>query len=67
MGLTGPFPQRSSSGNQYLLIGYHYDGNAIIATPIKNRHAAIITTAWKHLHSKFTAAGVPPSTYVMDN
>ena len=28
---------------------------------------ATITSAWKQLHSKFTTAGVPPSTYVMYN
>ena len=43
--LTGQLPQRSSSGNQYLLIGYHYGGNTITAKTIKNRLADTITSA----------------------
>ena len=26
---TGRFPQRSSRGNQYVMVGYHYDANLI--------------------------------------
>jgi hypothetical protein len=42
---TGRFPQRSSRGNEYILIGYHFDGNAILGQPIKNRSADTLTTA----------------------
>ena len=65
--LTGRFPQRSSRGNQYIIIGYHYDANAIIAIPIKNRTSHTITEAWTTLHKKFSKAGVAPNNYVMDN
>ena len=34
--LTGRFPIRSRSGNEYIIIAYHYDANCIIAHPIKN-------------------------------
>lgn len=44
MDLTGQFPYRSAKGNEYLLIGYHNDANAILAIPIKNRQAETITT-----------------------
>ena len=37
--LTGRFPVRSSQGNEYVLIGYHYDGNYIHGIPVKNRTA----------------------------
>ena len=37
--LTGRFPYRSSSGNEYIMVGYHFDGNVILGEPIKNRHA----------------------------
>ena len=33
--LTGRFPYRSSSGNEYILVGYHFDGNVILGEPIK--------------------------------
>ena len=29
MDLTGRFPKRSRSGNEYILIAYHYDGNVL--------------------------------------
>ena len=67
MDLTGRFPYRSSQGNEYILVGYHYDANAILAIPIKNRNASTITEAWKSLHNDFKQAGVPPNTYVLDN
>ena len=65
--LTGRFPYRSSRGNEYILVAYHYDSNAILATAIKNRQAATITSAWKNLNSQFAKAGAQPTTYIMDN
>ena len=65
--LTGRFPYTSSRGNQYILIGYHYDANAIIAEPLKSRQTAEITKAWSIINEKFTTAGVQPHTYVIDN
>ena len=34
--LTGKFPYRSTRGNQYILVGYNYDANHILAFSIKN-------------------------------
>jgi hypothetical protein len=34
---TGCFPVLSSRGNKYSIVLYEYDGNAIMAEPIKNR------------------------------
>ena len=45
MDLAGCFPQRSSRGNEYVLVGYHFDGNAILASAVKNRTANSLTTA----------------------
>ena len=50
-----------------MIIGYHFDANEILATPLKNRYAGTITEAWRILNDKFAAAGVTPNTYVMDN
>ena len=65
--LTGRFPYRSARGNEYIFIAYNYDGNAILAEPIRNRTAPVITEAWKKLHNTFATAGVAPLTYVLDN
>ena len=65
--LTGRFPLQSSYGNQYMLIGYHYDANCIHGLPIKDRKSATLTTAWQHVHDLFTKTGVAPNIYVIDN
>ena len=65
--LTGRFPYRSSRGNEYILVGYHYDSNAILVQPLCNREAQTITTAWEILNARFSIAGQQPTTYVMDN
>ena len=65
--LPGRFPICSSRGNQYLVIAYHYDANAILGMPIKNRQAATITAAWKAIHSKLSKAAAAPSIWVLDN
>ena len=41
--LTGRFPVRSSCGNQYVIIGYHYVVNYIHGIAIKDREAATLT------------------------
>ena len=50
--LAGRFPQRSSSGNQYIMVGCKYDANSILAEPLKNRSASSLTEAWLKLHKK---------------
>jgi hypothetical protein len=35
---TGRFPVISSRGNVIIMVLYEYDGNAIMAEPIKNAH-----------------------------
>ena len=67
MDLTGRFPKRSSQGNQYILVGYHYDANYIIGMPVKNRQGATVAEAWQNIHDTFKLAGIPPNTYVLDN
>ena len=45
--LTWRLPNRSSRGNKYTLVGYHYDGNAILAEPLKNRTVENIPHIWE--------------------
>ena len=65
--LTGRLPMQSTQGNEYILIGYHYDSNCIIAHPVKKRTAQVLTTAWKNLHHTFAKAGTAPKVWVLDN
>jgi len=42
MDLTSKFVAASSNGNNYILIIYDYESNAILATPLKNQKAESI-------------------------
>ena len=65
--LTGRFPFKSAKGNQYILVAFHVDANAILGHAIKNRESNTLTEAWHRLNTKFAKAGVQPHTYVVDN
>jgi len=67
MDLTGNFPKRSSRGNEYILVGYHYNANHIRGIPIKNQQGPTIKEALEQLHQDFKKAGVALQTYVLDN
>ena len=45
LDLTSRFPKWFSRGNEYIMIGYHYDTNCILATPLKNRKGSTIAEA----------------------
>jgi hypothetical protein len=47
--LTGRFPCKSDRGNQYVLVLYVYDDNAILVEPIKNRSENEQVKAYKIL------------------
>ena len=65
--LTKKFPQNSSSGNQYIFVGYNYDANSILAELIKTRTTTSITSAWHSLHTAYERAAVTPHIYILDN
>ena len=44
--LTGRFPCKSSRGNEYVLVAYHYNDNTILGRSMKNRKAKTITATW---------------------
>ena len=51
--LTEHFSYRSSRGNEYILIGYHYDVTIILVTPLRNRHVGKLIEAWIILNEYF--------------
>ena len=65
--LTGRFPQKSSRGNEYIMVGYHHDGNSILATALKDRTAQYIVKGWEYLYKTFELSGNAPDSYVLDN
>ena len=67
MDLAGRFLRKSLQGNEYILVGYHYDANYNRAILIKNRRGPIITEAWKKVYYDFQKVVASPKTYILDN
>ena len=67
MDLTGKFPYPSSRGNQYIVVTYDYDTNAILAEPVKNRQAGEIKSAFLKSYEKLAARGAVPQLFICDN
>jgi hypothetical protein len=65
--LTGRFPTISARGNQYILVVYDFDSNAILTEPLKSRQAGEIKRGWLELNNILRSRGVQPSTYILDN
>ena len=65
--MTGAFPYTSTRGNKYIYLMYDYDSNGILVHPLKNRQAAEITTAWVHIHQRFTKHGHTIKHFILDN
>ncbi|CAJ1962020.1 unnamed protein product [Cylindrotheca closterium] len=64
---TGAFPVKSSKGNQYLLVLYAYDPNAISAEPLKSRKGSELLRAFQNLTARLTAKGFRPRLQCLDN
>ena len=64
---TGRFLYQSSRGNNYIMVAYHVDANAILVEPIKNRSATILKEAWENIFNRFEKAGARVNTWILDN
>ena len=64
---TGRFPIMSQKGNQYMMVLYNYDSNAILAEGCKSRTATDLETAYDKLYNRLTKAGIVPVMQRIDN
>jgi hypothetical protein len=64
---TGRFHVVSSKVKKCTMVLYEYDGNAILAEPIKNRTAAELLRAFQVMEKKLTARGLQPKLMRLDN
>ena len=63
----GRFPVRSKSGNNYVMILYDYDANAIIGEPIPDRKTTTLQKSFLVLFNKIKVKGYKPSIIRLDN
>jgi hypothetical protein len=63
---TGRFQVVSSKGNNYIMILYDYDSNAILAQPIKDRTAPELLRAFQVMEQEVVAHGLKPKLMKLD-
>ena len=64
---TGRFPILSNRGNQYIMVMYAYDHNAILVEPMKNKCTTDIIATSTILHDRLYRAGITPLYQKLDN
>jgi hypothetical protein len=64
---TGRFVCPSETGNNYLMVLYDYDSNAILAEAIPNRTKKSLLAAFTKLHAQLCAVGLHPKYQRLDN
>ena len=64
---TGRFIAPSSKGNNYLLIVYDYDSNAILTEPLPSRSSSAILHGYQAVHARLCTAGLRPKLQRLDN
>jgi hypothetical protein len=64
---SGRFLIPSSAGNQYVVLVYDVDSNAILTEAIPNRLAASIRNGYRKIHNRLVRAGCRPRLQRMDN
>ena len=65
--LTGKFPITSLDGHKYILILYHYDSNAILVKPLKNRSDEETLKVYKEFYDELKQKGFTIKLHVLDN
>jgi hypothetical protein len=65
--LTGSLPFMSFDGSVCFLVLYHYESNAILATPIAGLDDVSIYQAYKKYFKELTDKGFKPKLNIMDN
>ena len=64
---TGRFPVRSKSSNNYIMVMYDYDANAIFGQLIKDRVSTTLQNLFLLLFQKIKLKGYKPSIIRLDN
>ena len=64
---TGRFPIKERSGNQYLMVPYHCDSNAILVAPFKTRKDKHRLEAYKSIMTRLRKNGMSVNLQILDN
>ena len=64
---TGRFPIRSRSGNNYIMLAYHVDTNAILVEPFESRHDRHRLAAADRIMTRLAKRGHGVDLQILDN
>jgi len=64
---TGRFPFRARSGNQYVMVAYHPDSNAILAVPFKTRADRHRLLAYAEIMQRLKDRNMAVDLQILDN
>ncbi len=64
---TGRFPVKARSGNQYVMIAHHADGNLILQQAFKTRSNKHRIVAYNAIMTRLTARGLAVDLQILDN
>jgi hypothetical protein len=64
---TGRFPIRARSGNQYVTIAYHEEGNLILQQPFKSKKDVHRIAAYNSIRTRLAAKGLSVDLQILDN
>ena len=64
---TGRFPHTSFNGNQYVMVAYDYDSNAILVRPLRNRTGSHLLATMRNIYEFLAQRGLQPSLHILDN
>jgi hypothetical protein len=64
---TGSFPVKARSGNQYVMIAYHADGNLILQQAFKTRNGQHCIAAYNTIMAWLAACGLAVDLQILDN
>ena len=64
---TRRFPIRARSGNQYVMIAYHEEGNLILQQPFKSKKDVHRIAAYNAIRTRLAAKGLNVDLQILDN
>jgi hypothetical protein len=64
---TGRFPIRACSGNQYVMIAFHPDGNLILQQAFKSKSNCHRIAAYNTIMTRLAAQGLSLDLQILDN
>jgi hypothetical protein len=64
---TGRLPHPSNTGNNYIMLVYDHDSNAILLRAYKNKTAPVLTATMKEIYTVLSKGGCKPQFHRLDN